>query len=186
MGGAQDGSLACRQCRLQVFPPTDLDQPPQGPCPVPQPLHVDRPAGGEPEPVPGYLLRRRRAELVTEHQPHVACHLGACPGLATEEQVAIPACDAVAQGGRQAARAGAGETAARSGVCQPRAAREFHAFPSRLSLASAPKSGLPPGVAATAGNHSLLRILQRHLGEGIATAPVVAQPGLVLASSPPG
>ena len=82
--------------------PRILDQPPQGPCPVPQPLHIDRPAGGEPEPVPDYLLRRRRAELVTEHQPHVACHLGACPGLATEEQVAIPACDAVAQGGRQA------------------------------------------------------------------------------------
>jgi|HubBroStandDraft_3_1064219.scaffolds.fasta_scaffold45212_1 hypothetical protein len=60
-GGAQGGSLARRQCRLQVLLPTDLDEPPQGPCPAPQPLHVDRLAGEEPEPVPDYLLRRRRA-----------------------------------------------------------------------------------------------------------------------------
>ena len=31
----KDGSLARGQRGLQVFPPTDLDQPPQGPCPEP-------------------------------------------------------------------------------------------------------------------------------------------------------
>ena len=86
MGGAQDGSLARGQRRLQVFPPAYLDQPPQRPRPVPQPLHVDHLAGGEPEPVPGHLLRRRRAELVPEHQLHVTCHLGALPAWHRKSQ----------------------------------------------------------------------------------------------------
>jgi len=94
--------LPAASAASQVLLPTDLDQPPQGPCPAPQPLHVDRTAGEEPEPVPDYLLRRRRAELVPEHQPHVTCQLGALPGPVPEEQVAAPACDAVAQGGWQA------------------------------------------------------------------------------------
>src|SRR5262245_6009585 len=102
VAGTQDGSLARRQCRLQVFPPTDLDQLPQGPCPPPQPLYVDRATGEEPEPVPDYLLRRGGAELISEHQPHVPRQFGALSDLAPEEQVATPACDAVTQRGRQA------------------------------------------------------------------------------------
>ena len=127
--------LPAGQGGLQVFPPADLDQPPQGPRPAPQPLHVDRLAGGEPEPVPGHLLRRRRAELVPEHQPQVACQLGALPGLAPEEPVAAPAGDAVAEGGRQAGQD--------RRDCRP-VGHAFRAAQQASPAALSPMRGLPP------------------------------------------
>ena len=84
----QDGPSPAASAGLQVLPPADLDQPPHRPGPVPQPLHVEPPGQEQqPEPLPGHLLRRRRAQLVSEHQPQVASQLGA-PRPAPESQSA--------------------------------------------------------------------------------------------------
>ena len=98
MSRAQNGSLAGRQGGIQVFTPADLDQSPQGPGPAPQSHHVDRLAGGEPEPGSGELLRSAWAEFVPEQLPQVMYQRGAFPVPGPEVPVAAPAGDAIAQG----------------------------------------------------------------------------------------
>ena len=68
MSRAQEGSLAGRQGGFQVLAPADLDELAQGLRPEPQPHHVDRFAGGEPEPLPDQSLCVIRTEFVTEQQ----------------------------------------------------------------------------------------------------------------------
>ena len=77
MGGAEYGPLALGQRSVQMLAAADLDQPPQGPGPAPQPHHVDDLAGEESEEVPGQALSLFRAELIPQHLAQVTHYLGA-------------------------------------------------------------------------------------------------------------
>ena len=102
------GSLPCRGQRGLRCSRPRISTTRRSGLPLPQPLHVDRLAGGEPEPLPGHLLRRRRAQLVPEHQPQVRAITVLFPSWRRKSRSApqrgIP-CRPKANGGR--ARTGA-------------------------------------------------------------------------------